>query len=224
MLHTDRAAETLRRLAQEGSLDQGVDFEQQDRDSLQGSDFSGFCHLSEAPLHNVDLSEAKSEGEDLRATSGVGSEEKTVDGVPVLQGAQGGRSAPATRVAVTSPLGLQYDLIRGKPLEIALPEACGLTLHHVTLANKYDDHNCAKDMELLTAPSKAGPWTSVIKFVALKSKQKQTFQAPYTAPALSSFVQIIVRYTYGGSANVLSMELTVERRGLDDAAQVHACV
>jgi len=221
MLHTDRAAETLRRLAQEGSLDQGVDFEQQDRDSLQGSDVSGVCHLSEATLNNFDLSEAKSEGENLRSTSGVGSEETTFDVVPVLQDAQGGR---ATTVAVTSPLGLQYDLIRGKPLEIALPQACGLNLHHVTLANKYDDHNCAKDIELLTAPSKAGPWTSLFTFVAQKSKQKQTFQAPYNAPALSSFVQIIVRYTYGGSANVLSMELTVERRGPDDAAQVHACV
>jgi hypothetical protein len=101
----------------------------------------------------------------------------------------------------------------GQPVVFALTAPRALTLQRVTLCNKYDDADCAKEMEVQTGPSATGPWTSVVKFTSRQTKQEQTFAAAPDAPLLTGFVQVLVYDTYGGIAVVKSMALEGEGWG-----------
>ena len=68
-------------------------------------------------------------------------------------------------------------------------------------------------MEVLTGPAHEGPWTSFLQFTSQQTQSQQTFPAASDAPALSGFVKVVVHDTYGGGAQVYSMELEGEAFG-----------
>ena len=97
----------------------------------------------------------------------------------------------------------------------ALTAPRALTLQRVTLSNSNAFmYACdVKEMEVQTGPSATGPWTSVVKFTSLQTKQEQTFAAAPDAPLLAGFVKVLVHDTYGGQAEVKSMALEGEGWG-----------
>ncbi len=103
----------------------------------------------------------------------------------------------------------------GKPVVFALTAPRALTLQRVALCNDsaFAPACDAKEMEVQTGPSAAGPWTSVVKFTSRQTKQEQTFVAAPDAPLLAGFVQVLVHDTYGATAYVKSMALEGEGWG-----------
>jgi hypothetical protein len=164
---------------------------------LKGADLSE-CDLSGADLTCADLSEANLKGTTLHDTTLCSA---------ILHAAQGGR--PATTLPVPRIDILHVD----GPVVFELTTARALTLQRVTLCNKYDDSDCAKEVEVQTGPSKTGPWTSVVKFTSQQTKEMQTFAAAPDAPLLAGFVQVLVHDTYGGFNAVKCMALEGEAWG-----------
>jgi len=118
-----------------------------------------------------------------------------------LQGARWGRAATVDVVKASS---LKVE----RPMVFAFTQARDLCLESVTLCNQYDDHDCPKRMEVLTAPLATGPWTSVVSFISAQTNKEQVFTVALGAPVLVGFVQVVVHDTYGGSCvYVTSMSL-----------------
>jgi hypothetical protein len=156
------------------------------------------CDLSGADLTGADLREAKLEGINLRDANLCAA---------ILHAAQAAR--PATTLSVPVSKGNFFNnadnFKGGHPVVFALTAPRALTLKRVTLCNTFGDGDgndayCGKTMEVQTGPSATGPWTSVVKFTSLQTKQEQTFAAAPDAPLLAGFVKVLVHDTYGGNA------------------------
>jgi hypothetical protein len=163
---------------------------------LRGANLSG-CDLEDVNLSGANLSNADLSDTNLQGTVLCGAN---------LQGARGGRAATVDVAQASS--------LHGRtPVVFALTQARGLCLESVTLCNKFGDGQsdlCPKRMEVHTAPSATGPWTSVVAFRSQPTKRQQTFTVAPGAPTLTGFVQVVVHDTYGGSGNyglVRSMSL-----------------
>jgi hypothetical protein len=103
----------------------------------------------------------------------------------------------------------------GSPVVVALTAARALRLREVAVVNwnVCDSKNYAKRMEVRTGPSADGPWTPVAAFTSAQTHQRQTFPAAPDAPTVAGFVQVVVLDTYGGNANVTSVELVGDAWG-----------
>ena len=129
----------------------------------------------------------------------------------------GGRhlAGQTTKVQVPGGDSSLCDTLKvGKPVMFAL-EPGAMHLRAVSLCNIWQQikSDCARSMEVLTGPSQKGPWTSVLQFTSRQTKDQQTFLAVDDAPVLSGFIKVVVHDTYGGGAQVYSMELEGEAFG-----------